>query len=417
MSSKSAAELTEAQSEETSPDRLSEIWNTSRSVKVRKAVASNPNADPLVLRQAARLYLDEVVENPGFEMLQLFDTGDQWVKDIASAYHDPTEFLSTRGAYYWSRGGTECYLKACLLSKKLDGWTLNRVVDNIPATGLRRAIKNPSVRERIRSIFVKELKEGSCSWPLDLGCVIRLYLENVINNDELKLALTNYGVGSCSARKTTYSGFVARLQQQYQDAKTQEEKNLFIELVGRTTIISRSYTLNWIHRGLDRESLLAWSGELYSKIFKMIADNCRHRSLIQDNIAWVGRIVTAYVKAKLLTGEEGERVYSKSDLENVYEFAREYNLVNEPFSQFGLTLHGNGGHEELVKCNIETKEFFLRAGCVGSWASTSGKDPRYLIAEEVNNHIYERDGIGSTLLFNKCSVRKIVTLDDSTHIY
>ena len=60
-----------AQNESTTPEQLSKIWITSKSIKVRKAVASNPNADALTLRAAARLYLEEVLDNPAFEMLRL----------------------------------------------------------------------------------------------------------------------------------------------------------------------------------------------------------------------------------------------------------------------------------------------------------------------------------------------------------
>jgi hypothetical protein len=415
VSKKSEAELAEARDENTSHARLQEIWNTSRSVRVRKAVASNPNADPSVLRSAARLYLDEVVKNPGFEMLHLFDTGDEWIRDVSLAYQDPGAFLMSRSSYFWSRGSVEAQLKACLLSDKLSSWVLNRVIDSISSSGLKRTIKNAEVKKRIRLLLMKELN-GSGSWPFDLGCIIRLYTENVLNDEELRLAMANYGVGSCSYRKGSYVRFMSTLYKKYREAEEGAEKALFVELISRITLISRSYTLGWSDDVFYKDALLEWSGELYSRVFKIIANNRKNRFIISDNITWVGKIVTAYIKAKFLASERTDQVYSKEKLEEIHRFIKDYDLTNEQFNRFGFLVHGKEGPEELSKCHIEAKEFFIRAGCLGTWVSTSSKDPKYLIAEEVNNYLYERDGIGDTLLFNKCSVRKIVTLNDSTHI-
>jgi hypothetical protein len=417
VSKKSELELLEAQSEETSQERLGKIWETSRSVKVRKAVASNPNASPDVLKAAARLYLDEVVTNPGFEMLHLFDAGDVWIKDVADAYNDPDVFLMTNSMYYWVNSrNSDSYLKACLLSKKLSSIALDRVLGNIAKASLRRTIKNPYVKQRIRELFISEVR-GVTTWPFELGSVILLYMEGVIDREELRFALMNYGVGSSSAKKQLFTGFVSKLQQEYRDATSPSEQSLVVELLGRLIVISRSHTLNWMHSGFDRESLLNWTGDLYSRVFKLIVDNEFKRSIISSNIQWLGNIVATYVRAKFLTAEHGGYAYSKERLEGLYNFVAEHNLSSERFHSFGLMLHGKEGSEELAKCSMETKEFFIRAGCLGNWVSTSGKDPKYLLAEEVNNSIFDRSGISGDLLYNKCSVRKIVAFDDSTHIY
>ncbi len=89
-----------AQNESTTPEQLSKIWITSKSIKVRKAVASNPNADALTLRAAARLYLEEVLDNPAFEMLKLFDD-NEWVQKIGEIHENPERWAS--GVGYYSR--------------------------------------------------------------------------------------------------------------------------------------------------------------------------------------------------------------------------------------------------------------------------------------------------------------------------
>ena len=65
--------LSEAQNPNTSPERLREIWDTTKSTRVRKAVASSPNADTKTMSMAARLYIKEVIANPSFEVMNLFD--------------------------------------------------------------------------------------------------------------------------------------------------------------------------------------------------------------------------------------------------------------------------------------------------------------------------------------------------------
>lgn len=415
MSKKCAAELLEAQDEETSQERLSELWSTSRSIKVRKAVASNPNAGPAVLKAASRLYLEEVVQNPGFEMLQLFDAGDGWIKDIADAYNDPDTFIMSQSIYYWSRSNIDSYLRACLLSKKLSAISLDRVVENISKTSLRRVIKNPEVREHVRYIIRSQL-DSYQSWPFCLESIISLYMEKVISKEELGLCLYNYGYGSTSARRGAYTAFVRRLEEEYINAKTPEDKDLATALVTKIILISRSHTLNWMYHGTINSSLLEWSGELYSNVLRLIIKSDARRTLISDNVRWVGNVVASYLRLKFFTDEDGVYLYTKDGLEAAFEFIKKYELTGEKFSNFGFLLHKQEAAEQLLDCSLEAKSFFIRAGCLGSWTSAIGNDPRSVMANQVNDAIYDREGITNNLLFNKCSLRKIVALDEVTHI-
>lgn len=417
MSKKCAEELLEAQNEETSQERLAELWGTSRSVKVRKAVASNPNASPAVLKAAARLYLEEVVQNPGFEMLHLFDAGDTWIRDVADAYNDPDKFIMSQSIYYWSRGNVDSYLKACLLSKNLSAASLDRVLDNIPKTSLRRTIKNPEVRERIRYIVINDLKSIS-RWSFDLGSVITLYMEGIIDREELKQCLMNYSQGTTSARRRVYVGFIEKLQRDYVSSDTEQDKSLVVELLARLILISRSHTLNWVWSPLgSREECLKWSGELYSKVLRIITRTKTNRVLVNDNIRWVGNIVTYYIKARFFTEEDEGQNYSAERMEDAFRFVKSYGLENENFRKFGLTLHTSDRIQALANCSLEAKEFYVRSKCMGDWASITASDTRYAIVEEVNNSIYERNGISDKLIFDRCSIRKIVGFGETTHIY
>ena len=104
-----------AQNESTTPEQLSKIWITSKSIKVRKAVASNPNADALTLRAAARLYLEEVLDNPAFEMLKLFDD-NEWIQKLGEIYENPERWANGIGYYSRSTGQLEPFARAALLS-------------------------------------------------------------------------------------------------------------------------------------------------------------------------------------------------------------------------------------------------------------------------------------------------------------
>ena len=110
--------LERAQDESVTEEELQLIWYGTKSVKIRKAIASNPNAGPSVLRMAARLYLEEVLENPGFEMLKLFDS-DPWITKITEAYEDPNYFFVKYGKYTSIGINGDLFTRAVLLSKKL----------------------------------------------------------------------------------------------------------------------------------------------------------------------------------------------------------------------------------------------------------------------------------------------------------
>ncbi len=416
MSKKIPLDLLEAQSEETSSEKLAELWCRSRSIKVRKAVASNPNASPMVLKAAARLYLEEVVKNPGFEMLSLFDTGDNWIQDIAKAYDDPYSFILGKGIYYWNRANADSLLRACLLSKNLSAMPLNRILEYMPRSSLRRTIKNPEVRDRVRYLLVSELKRLNI-WPFDLGSVIILYMEKVISREELKACLMNYSIGSTSVRKRLYTSFVNQLQMEYRNATTPEDKELMLELISRVVIVSRSHTLSWMYGAFNNDDLLTWSGELYSRVLEVISSSKVRRILISDNVRWVGSVVSSYLRLKFFTAKNGGHSYSKEGLEAAFAFIKQRNLTKETFSEYGLVLPSKEASQQLAGCSLEVKEFFIRTGCLGSWVSVHGNDPKYAIAEEVNNALYEKDGIEADLLFNSCSIRKIVTFDEATHIY
>ena len=100
-----------------------------------------------------------------------------------------------------------------------------------------------------------------------------------------------------------------------------------------------------------------------------------------------------------------------------YSFIKSKNLQDQKFSKMGIVLTDREWMEKLDKCPDEVKEFFCRSGCLGNWASATGTDIKYKIVDSVNWGIYLREGVGaSNLLFNSCSMRKVISLDPSTYV-
>jgi hypothetical protein len=152
-----------ATDEGTPEAKLQEIWKTSKSGRVRKAVASNPNAGPGVLRKASRLYLEEVLSNPGFAVLELFDD-DPWISKLSMAYSSPWNFLLQYGqeAYYAkaSSSGWDHFGWAALLSPELDPPAMEKVLSFITVGTLRRALKNAGLAQKLTGLYDKAEKSN-----------------------------------------------------------------------------------------------------------------------------------------------------------------------------------------------------------------------------------------------------------------
>ena len=231
--------------ETTTPDQLSKIWSNTKSIKVRKAVASNPNADPLTLRQAARLYIEEVVENPGFEMLRLFDE-DEWIKRIGEVYENPESW--TRGYYYARRTDQlEPFARVALLSKNLSAPGLNAVLEFLPVTSLKRAVKNEKTKSKIREVLIAPAHRQNFS----LEGVFKAYGSKTINENELYEMLKSISyVGSLSCRKSVYLRTIKALLKAFDEEVDGAPRALAMILLA-----SRSSCLRWVEYTFKAEHL------------------------------------------------------------------------------------------------------------------------------------------------------------------
>ena len=411
---KPSEQLLLALREDTSEEVLTKLWKTSRSVNVRKAVAKNPNSSPLVLQEASRLYLEEVLENPGFSMLQLFSE-DPWVQKISECYSDPESFLASTN-YYLSRSGdvVDQYCWAILLSPQLTGQSLNRAVQCISSTKLKRAFKNPKVVLKVKTLYALALKSAKEVWPFDLETLLILYREEVINNDYLFEGLSNYGTASTSCKKSSFSKFLNKTIGAYEAKETSDEPRLLAKLL----LVCRAHVLYWMpytSSVTDKRT-----GELYVKVLRCMLNAPKAKVLTSEHLKVVGSIVANYLRGFYLNAGDSKKFiqdYSKETITNTFNFLASNNLLDAKLCTYGLSLSNKAAVAALATCSAEVKEFFIRAGCLGAWASATGNDAKYQIINEINEAIYEREGITNNLLFLSCSIRKIISLDESTHIF
>jgi len=403
--------------EATPSSELTSIWCSSRSVKVRKAIASNPNASPDTLKEAARLYLEEVIENPGFAMLELFND-DPWILKVSKAYAQPWEFLIKHGGSIYSKVGSFDYFGwAILLSPQLEASSLDRTILFMSAQAFRRAIKNPKVLNKIRGIY-SEAPRVNGGWAFCLESLTILYREGVIGPEELIYGLKNYGTGSESSRKALFTKYIKKIYQLYCEGKTSYDKELAVSILAHTFNICRAHVISWTVNDLSYSGPEKWSGELYSSVLSCLS---RINKTIKSKRLFNTEAIRACEK---ITGRFVWKFLLKDDLtkegfDNAYAFIKSKDLCDQKFGNAWL-LHPAGASaslEELDKCNIDVKNFFCRTGSLGDWVTATCSDIKYKIVSDVNEYFYKKGGVEEgTLLFNKCSIRKVISLQENCYV-
>lgn len=135
--------------------KLSWAWGQTKSPRVRKAIASNPNSDSKILAMAARLYVKEVMNNPSLELINLFNE-DKFVKEIYEAYMDPCKYTRTNVV---SRSREkENIARAIVVSPNLRTYEpLSSVISLINQTEFTRELKDPVVKRNIQKIVKSNL--------------------------------------------------------------------------------------------------------------------------------------------------------------------------------------------------------------------------------------------------------------------
>lgn len=406
MAKVSNKELLEiAENVETSAEQLNRIWDISKSIKVRKAVASNPNADPITLRKASRLYIEEVVENPGFEMLKLFDE-DEWIKRIGEIYEDPDNW--SRGYYYARRTEqVEPFARVALLSENLLAPHLNSILEFLPTASLKRAFKYPKTREKARRLLISGASKTSYDFSLE--SLFKLYGSDVISEGELYEMLRNISyVGCLSCRKSIYVRAIKSLFKAVDEDKENSSKALAMILLA-----SRASCLKWIEYSFEKKHLKIIASAILTA--KRIKKKAGHGVSVacKTTIQMLSGIVIGLLWEPLDFWER------RQNLGELYKALCKLGLENHEWGDTKMTWRAvqltNEMCEDLLKEDIKVQAFYARSKSLGTWFHVQKSSAKYQVIERVNNWLYERGGI-ENVLYKEISLKKVITISDDVVI-
>ena len=393
-----------AQDESTTPEQLNKIWNLSRSIRVRKAVASNPNAGGLTLRLAARLYIEEVLENPGFQMLNLFDD-DEWIKRIGQVHEDPETWSRS---YYYARSTEqqEPFARAALLSNNLNELQLNSILEFLPVTSLKRAFKYEKTRKKARLFFINPAVSQQC---FSLESLFKAHTSGLIDEKELYGALKSVSyVGSLSCRKSVYVRTIKTLLKSFDSNPDSVGRLLAMILLS-----SRVSCIGWVDRLFERKHLYVVARAMLTAKQIKKKNGGRGSSTTKSTIQTLASIISSIIWAPLNFDER------KANLQSFYKSMCQLKLENHKWGDSKQTWNcvqiSNEMCEELLKEDIRVKAFYVKSLCLGTWFHVQKSSAKYQIVEEVNDWLYKQGGM-ENLLYRDISLKKIITLTNDVVI-
>lgn len=386
-----------AQNESTTPEQLSKIWITSKSIKVRKAVASNPNADALTLRAAARLYLEEVLDNPAFEMLKLFDD-NEWIQKLGEIHENPERWANGIGYYSRSTGQLEPFARAALLSPQLSSYAMVTIMEFLPVSSLTRAFKYPKTRENSRKMVFEYAGDFT------MEALFKAYNGGLYNEEELYQCLRRMAsIGSMSCRKSTYTRTMKSILKEYDERPEEVSPTLSVILLA-----SRASCIEWVKYHFTTKHLDAIAATIKAakKLFKKSHGHAPSSSS-KTNIRVISSIVTG------LLWEPLDFEQRKKNLGNFYKAICKLELENHEWGDskktWGAVVLTNELCESLKDEDIKVKAFYVRNKCLGNWFHVQKSSTKFAIVEEVNQWLYERGGI-ENVLYKQIDLKKIISI-------
>ena len=398
-----------AQDELSTPEQLSKVWDITRSVKIRKAVASNPNASALTLRVAARLYLEEVLENPGFQMLNLFDD-DLWVKKIGEVHQNPD--LWTRSYYYGSRADQlEPFARAALLSESLNETQLNSIMEFLPVASLKRAFKYEKTKDRARLFFVNGADTQFSIRNFSLESLFKAYGSELIGEEDLYESLKGICyIGTLSCRKSVYVRTVRALLKAFDN-----NAELAGRLLAMILISSRVSCIGWVERLFERKHLFVIAKALLTakQIKKKGKEINRPGAAATGTIKTLASVISSIVWGPLNFEQR------KSGLGAFYKLMCQLGLENHKWGDSKQTWNcvqiSNEMCDALLSQDIRVKSFYVKNLCLGTWFHVQKSSSKFQVVEEVNDWLYKQGGV-ENVLYKDISVKKIITLTSDVKI-
>jgi hypothetical protein len=297
-----------------------------------------------------------------------------------------------------------------LLSPEIKCWVVVKVLEVMSVGALRRALKNEKLKLKLRQIYESELYNSRIEgWPYTLSSVLILHRESVITSEQLYTGLGQFAPGAVSAYRPLFVRYIGTVHKMYEEAKDSEQRTFAAKLLARSILVTRAHTMQWIR--IEAREAQSWGGRLYAEAMQFIkaalilpSTTKRKKSLGDTKTTMIRNVICSYIHQKY-----NRSLRTSSDITSIYEFVRFYGIEDLGFNSLGVTIRGEDDVKALARCPIEVKEFFCRNGCLGTWVSASGSDPRYSIIDEVNEHAYKTGG-ASKLLFDQCSIRKVISL-------
>jgi hypothetical protein len=399
-----------AEDESTDSSCLKEIWYTSRSIKVRKAVASNPNCGADVLRVAARLYLEEVLLNPGFEMLKLFDS-DPWIKTIGGVYDNPEKYLLQNRNYVYRSQDADQLSRAALLSPKCTAESTALAFDFLPVSSIKRVISSEKTKLRLRSIL-SEAYDSKIIY-LSMEGVFKAWDAGLINTRELGSYIRlRGGATSQSCRKGVYVKTFRKLSKEYLEEKTDDS----LRAIAIIFLFSRGSCLRWIEYDLIEDHLPVIAEALTAAINlekRDLSNSKRTCPNIKSSLKNISGLFTSIAWHCVPYADR------KDNLGRFFYLANKHNLSHYQWGNFKKCWPAirfeSDFCKELEELPIAAQAFYARAGCMGDWVHLGANNARLRIVENVNEWLYKKGGV-ENLLYNQISLKKIIALTDNVLI-
>jgi len=418
--------ISEAENPDTMSERLSEIWNTTKSSRVRKAIAANPNCSTKLLGTAARLYIKEVLGNQSIEILNLF-ADDKFIKQLYDAYNDPASFAKSNNLLNIRNNNSNRtnIARALLVSPKLRSVSvLSAVCGVLTSLEFSREIKDKDVEKNVKAV--------AASNPsfFTMGSLLFLLNHGVINLAQVDRAfitnLTKDNKPSYYTSSGAYVKFVKQASDRY------ETVLMFLRVHSPHNCKELTKSIKKDSYFLSDQSLTMF-GDLHRDSLHI--DTAKQRVANNANIARYGFSYCSGLSESMLSFHLSEIVWTiiaernlkdvnvtDIDLEAIYNdivkvgFDKSYGPFGPKvrFNKIESTLTGR-----LILCekllnlrNDEAVRFFVQSGMLNSeWYARGGSDNvETKLVERLNRINQDRFNNGQPLMFKYSELGEYETI-------